>query len=329
MDIIGMAEIAWNSDSYSLFLLWISQYFCFTTPGMIKQTASLSQALSCITKYYLSIKGSLEVHDLVIQVLTEEIFQLTGVSSSDFLPILSIPEAVTPSFLTSRSLLFLLQSFSEAFGDLLTTSSSTVSILDNPRGNVIPNSTRKIRPRDVNLVGDISKNGDPLYFMMENRSQNLLASFASQHSQEYEFLRMLTVFLLQQEGKTITIENINSIMKQEYPKYEEFVSTLYEEKESFDPTIPNVETNFQVLQTHVESIILKNVSESVSKRVCEEGSTSLLTLSYFRKNGMNLIRSRESWRIMDSTCDSFDHSERTICDLTRYHSPEDSSNRLS
>lgn len=231
MDIIGMAEIAWNSDSYSLFLLWISQYFCFTTPGMIKQTASLSQALSCITKYYLSIKGSLEVHDLVIQVLTEEIFQLTGVSSSDFLPILSIPEAVTPSFLTSRSLLFLLQSFSEAFGDLLTTSSSTVSILDNPRGNVIPNSTRKIRPRDVNLVGDISKNGDPLYFMMENRSQNLLASFASQHSQEYEFLRMLTVFLLQQEGKTITIENINSIMKQEYPKYEEFVSDSYEEKD--------------------------------------------------------------------------------------------------
>lgn len=281
-----MAENAWNSDSYALFLLWISQYFYFTTPTMIKQTTTLSRGLSCISKYYLAVKDSLVVDNLVIQVLTEEIFQLTGVLSSEFMPFVSIPVSVPPSFLAPHCLLFLLQSFSEAFGDLLATSASTASILDNSRGNVFTSTARKIRPRDVNLVGEVSHSGDPLFFVTDDRSQNLLASYASQHSQEYELLRTMVVFLLQQEGKTVTtVEFVNSIMKKEYREYKAFVSTIYEDEELLGDNIKSqsIESKSQLLQTHVESIVLKSICECVSKKVCEEASTSLLTLSCFRR----------------------------------------------
>ena len=225
---------------------------------------------------------------------------MTGVTFAEFGPFSVIPKTLPVSQLPDSVLLYLLQSFSEVYNDFVSTASSTsrlfTSSIDSIH-SVFPHSTRKINPGEVNLERSQPKTrvtleqvgNRPLLFesLMDPSGEELLDAYARQHTVEYELLRKLTVFVLEQKGVEMVTESmLTVIMKEKYDEYVEWVDTFYAEKdfEMFDSKQENTastDSTGQQLFSRVEYCILPGVFEEISPVVMNEVVHALSALSVF------------------------------------------------
>lgn len=320
-----MAKQAWELGFYDLFLLWSGQLLIFATPVTIRCSRSLSTVMHLLVAFYFHSKTTFRVQDLMIQVLTEDILQTVGVGATEFMDDLhpvksadasshptksaatsshptksaatsshptkstddSLPPADQPlSTISSPIHLFLLQSFSDAYGDLLVTATTVAGIGDGSREislSSLPDSARKIRPRDVDVAQ--GPGGTDSLFSADDRSLRLLDSYAALQTQEYQMIRSIILLLLQKEGAEMASEEcIRKTMKKQYDAYAYLVEAITSDCRSpLDADAPsNDDSSIQALQLQVERIVLKEVCECVSSRVCEETKNALVSLSVFR-----------------------------------------------
>lgn len=282
-----MANQAWELGFYDLFLLWSGQLLIFATPVTIRCSKALSTVIRLIVAFYSHSKSSFRVQDLMAQVLTEDILQTVGIGAAEFLDESLDPADQLLSTISPSIHLFLLQSFSDAYGDLLVTATTVAGIGDGSREislGSLPDSARKIRPRDVDVVQG-SSGTDSVVFSADDRSLRLLDSYAALQAQEYQMIRSMVLLLLQKEGVEMASEEcIRKIMKKRYDAYAYLVEAIRSDSRSpldADASL-NDDSGTQALQLQVELVVLKEVCERVSTCVCEETRNALVSLSVFR-----------------------------------------------
>ena len=243
-------------------------------------------------------KEVITIQTIGVQILTEEIFLMAGVSIAEFSPFSAIPKTLPVSQLPDTVLFYLLQFFSEMYNDFVSTASSTSRLLTSSIDtfySVFPHSTRKINPGEVTLESPqpgltLEQTGDrPFLFesLTDPYREELLNAYAKQHTEEYEMLRKLTLFTLEQKGMVmITEPMLTTIMKAKYTEYVDWIERFYAEKgfEMFDSK--QEETAFmdakgQQLFHQVEYCVLPGVFEEISPVVMNEVANALSALSLF------------------------------------------------
>ena len=229
---------------------------------------------------------------------------MAGVSIAEFSPFSAIPKTLPGSQLPDAVLLYLLQSFSEVYNDFVSTASSTsrlfTSSIDTIH-SVFPHSTRKINPGEVIPAKPKPKpkpkpqvkldheSDRPLLFESptDPYGENLLNAYAKQHSAEYELLRKLTMFALEQKGMAMITESmLTMIMKEKYTEYvgwinEFYAETVFEMFDSKQERTASIEIKEQQLFSQVEYCILPGVFERISPVVTNEVANALSALSVF------------------------------------------------
>ena len=264
---------------------------------------------------------------------------MAGVSIAEFSPFPAIPKTLPGSQLSDAVLLYLLQSFSEMYNDFVSTASSTSRLFTSSVDmihSVFPHSTRKINPGEVIPAKPQPKpqvkldhvSDRPLLFesLMDPYGEDLLNAYAKQHTAEYELLRKLTMFALEQKGTVMVTESmLTMIMKEKYDEYVEWIDEFYAETvfEMFDSKqerTASIEMKGQKLFSQVEYCILPGVFEKISPVVMNEVANALSAFSVFGTNCDNEFDSDHLMVIcmgMNNSCFNNLTSNEIICRASR------------
>lgn len=226
---------------------------------------------------------------------------ITGTSAVDFRP---YPTNLSTSLITrlpDSVLLYLFQSFSDAYTSLVTTASSTANAFDPARGTIpagYTNTLRKIRPGEV-TIPDLPANveGDQTVMQLFNyntriankQEGELLHAFSIQHAEEYNLFHTMTVLHLRKKGEMMVNEAfLTAIMEEKYESYASLIEQFYSKNEfkmfksNQDATVI-ASKEVEALFTQIEYCVLWGVHERLRGSVVEEVVKALSILPIFGK----------------------------------------------